>query len=121
MATTQPTLGGSALPYPSTYSDSPAYRGGVRIMADGSVSFDLVTSGYKRVFTLGWVNISTTDRDTVDSRVSSLGTSSAAFVSPENDSYTVTRDDAMTPIEWTYILDGTGSLRCTGTLILREV
>ena len=89
MAITQPTLGGSALPWPQNengYQVRYEYRGGVSVMADGSLSFDLVATGLKRVITLTWINISETDRDTVMTRLAALGTSSDTLVTPENDS-----------------------------------
>lgn len=128
MAVTQPTLGGSALPWPQQdggYRVRYEYRGGSSVMADGSVLFDLVATGSKRIVTLTWINISETDRDTVMTRLAALGTSSAALVSPENDSITVTLDENMTLPDWTAIgvPDGSGglNLRYTGSVTLREV
>lgn len=128
MAVTQATLGGSAFPWPQRdggYQVRYEYRGGVAVMADGSLNFDLVASGSKRVITLTWVHLTETDRNTVMTRLSSLGTSSATLVSPENDSITVTLDDNMTLPTWATIgvSDGSGGqdLRYSGSVTLREV
>ena len=127
MAITQPSLGGPTnyFPWPQNengYQIRYEYRGGVAVMADGSVSFDLVATGAKRVITFTWVNISETDRDTVMTRLSSLGTSSATLVSPENDSITVTLDDGMTLPTWSTVgAKGGTVLLYSGSVTLREV
>lgn len=128
MAVTQPTLGGSALPWPQHdggYQVRYEYRGGVMQMANGALNFDLVATGSKRVITLTWIHLSATDRDTVMTRLSSLGTSSATLVTPENASITVTLDENMTLPTWNTIgvPDGSGgqNLRYTGSVTLREV
>lgn len=125
MAITQPTLGGSALPWPQQengYQLRWEYRGGVNVMADASLSFDLVATGMKRVITLQWINISETNRDTVMTRLTALGTSSATLVTPENDSITVTLDENMTLPRWTAIgAKGNTVMLYTGSVTLREV
>ena len=125
MAITQPTLGGSALPWPQNengYQVRYEYRGGVSVMADGSLSFDLVATGLKRVITLTWINISETDRDTVMTRLAALGTSSDTLVTPENDSITVTLDDGMTLPTWSTVgAKGNSVMLYSGSVTLREV
>ena len=125
MAITQPTLGGSALPWPQNengYQVRYEYRGGVSVMADGSLSFDLVATGSKRVITLTWINISETNRDTVMTRLAALGTSSATLVTPENDSITVTLDDGMTLPTWSTVgAKGNSVMLYSGSVTLREV
>ena len=125
MAITQPTLGGSALPWPQNengYQVRYEYRGGVSVMADGSLSFDLVATGSKRVITLTWINISETNRDTVMTRLAALGTSSATLVTPENDSITVTLDDGMTLPTWSAVgAKGNSVMLYSGSVTLREV
>ena len=126
MAITQPTLGGSALPWPQNengYQVRYEYRGGVSVMADGSLSFDLVATGSKRVITLTWVNISETDRDTVMTRLAALGTSSATLVTPEGTpGITVTLDDGMTLPTWSTVgAKGNSVMLYSGSVTLREV
>lgn len=124
MAVTQPTLGGSALPWPQHdggYQVRYEYRGGVAKMINGNLNFDLVATGSKRVITLTWLHLTSTDRDTVMTRLSSLGTSSATLVTPENASITVTLDENMTLPTWTAILVAGASLRYSGSVTLREV
>lgn len=125
MAITQPTLGGSALPWPQHeggYELEYEYRGGAHTMADGSVTYDLVASGMKRVITLTWINISQTDRDTVMTRLTSLGLGSATLVPPEGGSITVTLDENMSLPRWTSIgARGNTVLLYTGSVRLREV
>lgn len=125
MAITQPTLGGSALPWPQNengYDLRWEYRGGVSTMANGGLAFDLVATGAKRVVTLTWINISETDRDTVMTRLSSLGTGSATLKTPENDSFTVTLDENMTLPRWTAVGAKGGTVMLyTGSVTLREV
>jgi len=94
-------------------------------MANGAVNYDLVASGMKRVVSLTWINLSATDRDTVQTRLTSLGTSSATLVTPENASITVTLDENMTLPDWNSVgvPDGSGgqNLRYSGSVTLREV
>lgn len=130
MAVVQPSLGGATNYFPWPQQDGGyrvryEYRGGTSVMANGSVLFDLVASGSKRVITLTWVNINSTDRDLVMTRLSSLGMSSATLVTPENASITVTLDENMTLPDWVAlgVPDGAGAqvLRYSGSVTLREV
>lgn len=127
MAITQPTLGGATnyLPWPQQengFQIDWEYRGGVNVMANASLSFDLVATGMKRVITLQWINISETDRDLVMTRLTALGTSSATLVTPENDSITVTLDENMTLPRWASVgAKGNTVMLYSGSVTLREV
>lgn len=128
MAVTQPTLGGSSLPWPQHdggYQVRYEYRGGGAKMINGNLNFDLVATGSKRVITLTWVHLTEAERDTVMTRLSSLGTSSATLKTPEwasvADDIIVTLDDNMTLPTWTAVLVAGASLRYSGSVTLREV
>lgn len=86
------------------YSIDTTYRGGMAEMANGTVVIDLVNANAKTTHTLIWENISTAARDIILTAFATVDDSSAAFTSPENGSYTVTRDP------------GSPSLKCTSRL-----
>lgn len=93
-------------------------------MADGTITTDLVASGLKRTFTLIYTNISTTDKNTVNTFLSTLAGGSTTFYPPQEEggttSYTVTRDEQLAPVVWTYIKAGDGNFRWSTTFTLRE-
>lgn len=128
MAVTQPTLDGNALPWPQQdggYQVRYEYRGGASVMADGSMLYDLVASGAKRVITLTWVHLDEDDRNTVMTELAALGTASLPLANPEGDTVTVTLDENMTLPTWATVgvPDGSGgqNLRFSGSVTLREV
>lgn len=118
---TQPVLGGTTMAHPSTYEESYGYRGAAVEMANGSIAWDLVTTTAKRVFTLGWKNISTTARNTIHTAFDTVKTATQTFTAPTGSSYTVTRAPGQDELEWSAVADGQGNLRWSTTMQLREV
>lgn len=116
---TQPTLAGSTLAHPSTYRESVLYRGGRRIMADGSQVTDLVNSNAKRRFHIEWASLTAGERTTLETAYAAVKNTTGSFKTPDNNTYTVTLDgDA--ELEFEYILLPDGSFRYTASLDLRE-
>ena len=116
--------GPTTLPQPSTFSEALEYRGSSRIMADGTITTDLVDSSVQRVWNITWTNLSTSDQGTVNTFITTLAGGSTTFYPPQDSggstSYTATRDENLTPVTWTVIRDGAGALRWSTSITLRE-
>ncbi len=86
-------------------------------MASGTVAFDLVQSGAKRLFELEWTSVSDTDKTALETAYDSLGTATAAFVMPTGGgTATVTRTDREIQFTFTAAAD----MRWNATMELRE-
>lgn len=117
---TTPVLGGVTLPEPSEYRAKVGYRGAGRVMADGSVAYDLISTTAKSEWTLTWPALTTAQRATVASAFDTVKNSSAAFTSLEGTSTNVTRLPEQDTIEFEAVQTRNGPRwRCT--LVLREV
>ena len=136
MANVRAQLNSTDLPWPQQdggYQIEYEYRGEVVEMADGSHNIDLVASGLKRVVTLTWVNISQTDKNTIQTILGTVGTSSTTLKTVENESFSVTLPTIKPVIRWTSIGTPNGSAYnagspaahisqvYSGSLVLREV
>lgn len=115
-----PQLGGTTLADPSAQPLIREYRGGGRVMANGTVNFDLVASGVKRRWELTWTNISSAARDTINTALDSLGASTATFIDAEGNTYTVSRDESLTPVSWVPV-PVVGGFVWSASVTLREV
>lgn len=117
---TTPILGGVTLPEPSEYRAKVGYRGAGRVMADGSVAYDLYSTSAKTEWTLTWPALTTAQRATVASAYDTIKNSSAAFTSLEGTVTTVTRLPEQDTLEFEAIQTRNGPRwRCT--MVLREV
>ncbi|HOO49964.1 MAG TPA: hypothetical protein PLK94_01605 [Alphaproteobacteria bacterium] len=115
-----PTLGGTNLPMPSEVILKVGRRIVQRRLADGSLDEVVVQASTKRVFTLKWVKLSETERDTIVTKfVGILGGTTATFVDVEGDSYTVSNDEGQDEIEFEYYVSS-GVIYYKGSLRLRE-
>lgn len=118
--------GPTTLPQPGIdgFTERWEYRGSSRIMADGSITTDLVATGLKRAWSLTYTNVTTAQRTTIQTFITTLAGGSTTFYPPQETggttSYTVTRDENLTPIEWTTIRDGAGNFLHSVTILLRE-
>lgn len=118
---TQPVLGGTTLPWPDNdgYQENTGYRGAGRIMADGSVVFDVVNTSLKRRFTLTWSTLTASEKATVETAFATVRDSSASFTAPTGTVYTVTRDDQTGDLDMpAKAVNGVFLFQCT--LVLRE-
>lgn len=114
-------LGGNNLPMPSEYSMKVGKRIVQRRMADGSLQEVAITSSAKRVFSMKWLKLSETQRDTIVTAFTALqGGSTATFSDIEGDSYTVANDDGQDEIEFD-LFTSSGVIYYKGSLKLREV
>jgi len=122
MATT-PILGGTTLPNPTAadgFSETLNYRGGLRRMADGSATIDLVASGVKRRFRLSWPGLTDTQKGTVTTAYATIDDSSASFTAPTGSVYTVNRDPDSPGLTFDAFMIGGGALRWRCTMYLEE-
>lgn len=103
------------------YSESLDYRGGLRRMAAGNVTIDLVDSSVKRKFRLSWPGLTDTEKATLVTAFAWLDDSSAQFLSPTNTTYTVTRDPESPGLSFDGFMQGGGALRWRCTMYLEEV
>lgn len=122
MATT-PALGGTTLPQVSAtdgYTETLDYRGGMRRMANGSVTIDLVASSVKRKFRLTWPGLTDAQKGTVTTAFATIDDSSASFTAPTGTSYTVTRDPDSPGLTFDSYMQGGGAMRWRCTMYLEE-
>ena len=102
MAISVPTLGGQTIftgVYPNKYRQYAGYRGGTTIMADGSMTTDLVNTSAKLRWELGWDWLTSAQVATLKTAVDAVKASSGTFVDVDGTSYTVTLDDGFLEIE----------------------
>jgi hypothetical protein len=87
-------------------------------MADGTQVTDLVQTGAKHTFHLGWVALTSTDRNTVQTAFDAMKSSSVSFTDLDNTAYTVVLD-GMAELDIEHIQTPNG-LRYNCELKLRE-
>jgi hypothetical protein len=115
------SLGGQTLPDPSEYEESEGYRGGGRMMADGSVAFDLVTAAAKHEYTIGWGTLTAAQKTQVKDALATVKNASASFVTLEGTTVTVTRAQDQEEVRFTAVPVASGQVRWKAQLKLREV
>lgn len=113
-------LAGTQLPAPASYDIEIEYRGAVATMADGSQQTDLVNANAKRLWTLTFDNLDSTDRATVETAYgATVAAASSTFYDEGNTSRTVT-NNALDTVKWSVIKAASG-YRFSGSIKLREV
>ena len=116
-----PVLGGVTLPMPSEYEVQEEYRGQGRMMADGTVVYDLYSTTGKHVYTLTWATLTTAQKAAVASAFATVKNSSAAMTELEGNSVTVTRSADQDTITFTDVPVANGGVRWRAQMTLREV
>jgi hypothetical protein len=114
-------LGGVTLPDPSEYEESEGYRGGGRLMTDGSVAFDLLSTTAKHEYTIGWGTLTAAQKTQVKNAFATVKNASAAFTTIEGASVTVTRAQDQESVKFTAVPVAGGALRWKTQMRLREV
>ena len=102
MAISVPTLGGQTIftnTYPNRYKQTVGYRGGTSIMADGSMTTDLVSTTAKLRWEIGWDWLTSAQVATLKTAVDAIKNTSGTFVDVDGTSYTVTLDDGFLDVE----------------------
>jgi hypothetical protein len=114
------TLGGQTLPDVYSYVVTIDYRSGMQIMASGALVEDVLDSSKKRVWELGFHNVTAAQRSTLETAFAAIVGASATFVDLDAASYTVTRDQNQRGLAWSLSRTGLGLVYAT-SLTLREV
>lgn len=99
MAVSAPTLASQSLATPNRYKQTTGYRGGTSIMADGSMTTDLVSTSAKLRWEIGWDWLTSTQVATLKTAVDAIKNTSGTFVDVDGTSYTVTLDDGFLDVE----------------------
>lgn len=122
MATQAPVVAGTTLASCAAYDEIDTFRGASAEMADGSVHFELATSGVKREFTLSWEMLTAAQLADVRTAWAALATSYSAnnFTSVLGTTLTATRHPDQKELKFTAVL-AAGGLRYKGEMRLREV
>ena len=118
---TAPVLNSVTLPSPDQYEEYVGVRGGTTVLADGSLRRQLVQSGNKRRFVLGWTRLTGTQKTTLETALNSAASASRSFTAPTGSAYTVVLDQGADELQFTaYTLaDGTMLFKA-GPFTLRE-
>ena len=124
MAISVPTLGGQTIftgVYPKKYRQYAGYRGGTSIMADGTLSTDLVNTSAKLRWELGWDWLTSAQVATLKTAVDAVKNASGTFVDVDGTSYTVTLDENFLELEIEMKKIAGNNQRFATTIKLRQV
>jgi len=124
MAISVPTLGGQTIftgVYPNKYRQYAGYRGGTSIMADGTMTTDLVNTAAKLRWELGWDWLTSAQVATLKTAVDAVKASSGTFVDVDGTSYTVTLDENFLELEIEMKKIAGNNQRFSTTIKLRQV
>ena len=124
MAISVPTLGGQTIftnTYPNRYKQTVGYRGGTSIMADGSMTTDLVSTTAKLRWEIGWDWLTSAQVATLKTAVDAIKNTSGTFVDVDGTSYTVTLDDGFLDVEIEMKKVAGNNQRYATTIKLRQV
>jgi len=121
MAVSAPTLGGQSLQTPNKYRQYAGYRGGTSIMADGSMTTDLVSTTEKLRWELGWDWLTAAQVTTLRTAVGVVKNASGTYVDLDGTSYTVTLDDSFLEVEIEMKKVAGNNQRFAATIKLRQV
>ena len=121
MAISAPTLGGQSLQAPQKYKQYAGYRGGTSIMADGSMTTDLVSTSAKLRWEIGWDWLTSAQVTTLKTAVDAIKNTSGMFVDVDGTSYTVTLDDGFLDVEIEMKKVAGNNQRFSTTIKLRQV
>lgn len=113
-------LGGVTLPDPSEYEEEESFRGAGRLMADGSVAYDLLSTTAKHQYTVTWGTLTAAQKTTVKSAFATVKNASAAFTTIEGTSVTVTRTPDQDTVSFAAV-PVAGGVRWRASMKLREV
>ena len=121
MAVSAPTLAGQSLQVPNRYKKLPGYRGGTSIMADGSMTTDLVSTSAKLRWEMGWDWLTSAQVTTLLTAVDAIKNTSGTLVDLDGTSYTVTLDDGFLELEIEMKKIAGNNQRFMTTIKLRQV
>ena len=118
MAYNTPILNSVTLPNPTDYREQRAFRGGMASMADGTVAFDVVNLAAKKLYTLGWKELTSEDKAIIESTYDAMMTATVDFTPIEGSATSVTRTENEPSFD---VVNTALGLRWNVNLELREV
>jgi len=122
---TIPQINDVNVPYPSASSPpewKESFRGSGREMADGSVVFDWVSAARKRIWTLKWINLSSTDMETLRTAYNTIaGSASTKWEPSDGGTYYVTLDPSSMTFDVQLVKKAGTTPLYNVSLTLREV
>jgi hypothetical protein len=90
MAISTVALAGYTLPSPSTYRVDAEFVGGATQLANGKLRRHLVRASAVRRYILGWVDLTSSEKATLEAAWSAAVAAEVAFTSPDGNSVNVT-------------------------------
>ena len=121
MAISAPVLATNTLAAPNRYKQYSGYRGSTSIMADGSMTTDLVNASAKQKWEIGWDWLTSAQVATLKTAVEAVKNTSGTYVDVDGTSYTVTLDDGFLDVEIEMKKVAGNNQRFSTTLKLRQV
>ena len=121
MAISAPTLAAQTLAVPNRHKQTTHYRGSTSIMADGSMTTDLVNASAKQKWEIGWDWLTSAQVATLKTAVEAVKNTSGTYVDVDGTSYTVTLDDGFLDVEIEMKKVAGNNQRFSTTLKLRQV
>lgn len=123
MAISAPVLATNTLAVPNRYRQYAGYRGGTSIMADGSMTTDLVNTSVKLRWEMGWDWLTAAQVTTLKAAVEAIKASytSNNYTDVDTTQYTVTLDDGFLELELEMKKTAGNNQRFMATLKLRQV
>lgn len=119
---TQPSLAGTDLPHPRKddgWRAEEEYRGGQRIMSDGSSVVDLVDTTARHVFYFEWDRITASELGDIQTAFAAIKASSGSLTTPDGNSYTVEHDPGNRRLTYRSV-NVAGTVKYNVSLSLRE-
>jgi hypothetical protein len=102
------------------YSETRDYRGGIRRMANGTATIDLVNTSAKLKMRLAWPALTNAQKTVLETAFGWIDDSSAEFLSPTNVTYTVNRDPDSPGVTFDGFMAGDREFRWRCTMYLEE-
>ena len=121
MAVSAPVLATYTLAVPNKYKQTFGYRGGTSIMADGTLSTDLVSTSSKVRWEMGWDWLTAAQVITLQNAFGSIKNTSGTLTDVDTTQYTVTLDDGFLELEIEMKKTAGNNQRFATTLKLRQV
>jgi hypothetical protein len=115
-----PILAGQTLADPSGYKRTIIYHGGRQVMADGSLTIDLVNTSAKAIFELSWPALTDAQATTLQAAFDAIKDTSGSYTDISGSVYTVTLAQDYDALEFTHVR-ARGGNRWAASIKLRQV
>lgn len=122
MAVSAPILASQTLAVPTGYRRVRTFRGGQQMMADGTLSTDLVNTAAKHVFELSWAMMTDAQLTTLRTAFDAIKDTSGSYTDVDGTVYSVTLDENGLELDTEMVkIAGAGNYRWRTSLKLRQV